>query len=89
MARAARAHRIPDDFSIDAQLRSWGRERGFNDAQIDEMTASFVRHWQSKAGRDATKLDWRKAWQNWVGRENPRNVRVPAAAASDRPPWEL
>jgi len=89
-ARAPRAHRLPDDFSIDDELRRWAVERGFNDAQVDEMTGSFVRHWQSKSGRDAAKLDWRKAWQNWVARENPRSVRVPATASTGtRPAWEL
>jgi hypothetical protein len=26
----------------------------------------FCNYWQSKSGKDATKLDWDKTFQNWV-----------------------
>jgi hypothetical protein len=84
-----RGTRLPDDFDPDEQLRQWARQRGFTDPQIDEVTAAFVRYWRAKSGRDATKLDWPATWQNWVSKEDPRRVLVPAAAASSRNPWDL
>ena len=37
-------------------------------APIDLRTEAtrFANYWASKSGRDATKLDWRKTWINWV-----------------------
>lgn len=90
-AAQQRAQRIPGDFQPDQQLRQWARDRGFTDPQIDEVTASFVRFWQAKSGRDATKLDWPKTWQNWVAKENPQRVLVPVDVPNSRrviPPWE-
>jgi hypothetical protein len=26
----------------------------------------FANFWQSKAGKDATKIDWEKTWRNWM-----------------------
>jgi hypothetical protein len=76
-----RARRIPDDFQPDDKLREFARKRGFSDPQIDEVTAQFVRYWQAKGGKDASKLDWPKTWQNWITREDPARVRVLHAAA--------
>jgi hypothetical protein len=79
-----RAQRIPDDFALDADLRTWGHGRGFSDLQLDEITDRFTRYWQAKAGRDATKLDWGKTWQNWAARETPASVAVlPRLAAAN------
>lgn len=82
-----RGHRIPDDFRPSDDLCAWARDRGFNDAQITEITETFTRHWQAASGASASKLDWPKAWQNWVAKEDPRRVRGVSLAAvpSDRP----
>lgn len=84
-----RAQRIPDDFAVDDEMRQFARERGFNDPQIDEVTASFIRYWQAKGGREATKLDWPKTWQNWVAKEDPSRIRVAPrlAAANGERTW--
>jgi hypothetical protein len=29
----------------------------------------FCNYWQAKSGKDATKLDWDKTFQNWVLQE--------------------
>lgn len=85
-----RGTRIPDDFEPDNPLRQWARDRGFTDPQIDEVTAAFTRYWRAKSGRDATKLDWPATWQNWVAKEDPRRVRIPAAAGGRQlPSWEV
>ena len=33
------------------------------------VAANFADFWQSKAGKDATKLDWEKTWHTWVRRD--------------------
>ncbi|MCW2902302.1 MAG: hypothetical protein JWO67_4567 [Streptosporangiaceae bacterium] len=70
-----RGHRLPDDFQPTDDLRSWARERGFNDPQIDEMTDRFRDHWHSTTGARAAKSNWNLAWRNWVGKEDPKRVR--------------
>ncbi len=40
--------------------RGWGKAEA-----VDEMEC-FSRYWQSKPGKEAKKLNWKKTWQNWV-----------------------
>jgi hypothetical protein len=78
-----RGHRLPDDFVAAEDLRAWARDRGFNDAQIDEMTDRFRDYWHSTTGTKAAKSNWDLAWRNWVGKEDPKRVR--GAVARIRP----
>lgn len=39
---------------------------------IETEAIKFRNHWTSKTGKDATKLDWSRTWQNWV-----LNARIP------------
>lgn len=66
-----RGHRIPDDFAVDDALRKWAGETVPN-IDVDFETGKFVDYWQAAAGRNATKLDWRKAWQVWMRDARPR-----------------
>lgn len=70
-----RGHRLPDDFTPNDELRTWARDRGFNDPQIDEMTDRFRDYWHSTTGAKAAKSNWNLAWRNWVGKEDPKRVR--------------
>jgi hypothetical protein len=72
-----KATRIPDGYTPSDDLRAWARQRGFTGPQLDEVTAQFIRYWQAKAGKDATKVSWDKTWQNWLCREDPARVQVP------------
>lgn len=60
-----RGTRIPDDFSVTADMVTWARKRCPN---IDGRTETekFTNHFSAKAGREALKLDWVKTWQNWM-----------------------
>lgn len=82
-ARAkARGSRIPDDFSVTPAMVAWARERCPNvDGRLE--TEKFVNYWQSKAGRDATKLDWTATWRNWMLNAKPT---YGARASPGRPP---
>jgi hypothetical protein len=50
----------PDWIEWAMQKRGWGRLESEDEAEC------FCRYWQAKGGRDATKRDWRKTWQNWA-----------------------
>lgn len=60
-----RGARLPDDFTVDAQMRTWARQK-VPHVDIDLETLKFINYWQSKTGRDATKLNWALTWQNWM-----------------------
>lgn len=68
-----RATRIPDDFTVTADMVTWANE---HTPTVDGRyeTAKFVDFWRSKSGRDATKQDWIATWRNWMRKaaEQPR-----------------
>lgn len=57
--------RVPEDFAITAHLRAWAAEK-VPGVDLELQTIKFVNHWSNKLGKDALKLDWNRAWQNWV-----------------------
>lgn len=60
-----RGTRIPDDFAVSPEMVSWARDRVPHvDGRLE--TEKFINYWSSKSGRNATKLDWVKTWQNWM-----------------------
>lgn len=65
-ARAKRAHRIPDDFSVTDDLRAWGYKKALTDADMDRATERFVNYWQ---GSGKSKSDWPATWRSWMLRE--------------------
>jgi hypothetical protein len=64
-AKETKGTRIPDDFTVTDAMKKWAAE---NVPRISwpRETTKFVNHWKSKAGRDATKVKWDLAWQNWL-----------------------
>lgn len=60
-----RGHRLPEDFTVTPDMVAWAQEHtpAVNGKQATEM---FINHWESATGRNATKLDWVKAWKNWM-----------------------
>lgn len=63
--RAKRGTRIPDDFTVTTAMVAWASE---NTPHVDGRyeTAQFCDYWRSKAGKDATKLNWVLTWQTWM-----------------------
>ena len=57
--------------SIDTLPEPWESFCRKERPDLDPMTvfAVFFDHWTSKAGKDATRLDWFATWRNWVRRE--------------------
>lgn len=59
--------RLPDDWEIPQEWADWAsKERKWHPADVRKEAEVFANHWQSKSGKDAAKLDWRKTWMNWV-----------------------
>lgn len=71
--RAPRATRIPDDFTVTADMVSWARKR-VPDVDGRHETEKFLNYWQSASGKNSLKRDWTAAWRNWMlkASEQPR-----------------
>lgn len=60
-----RGTRLPEPFHLTTDMRAWAAEkRPCVDPVLE--TEKFVNYWRAKSGRDATKLDWRATWNNWI-----------------------
>ncbi|MCM3521751.1 hypothetical protein [Curtobacterium sp. P97] len=66
-----RGTRIPEPFIVDRAMREWAAEHTPG-VDVNFTTAKFVDHWRAKTGRDATKLDWRATWNNWLRNDYQR-----------------
>lgn len=60
-----RAHRLPDDWQPDTDLVAEARSK-FPGVNLELETEKFCDHFQSIGGERARKVDWRKAWRNWI-----------------------
>lgn len=60
-----RGTRLPDDFDITDDLKTWFAEncRGVDGPR---ETEKFRNYWRAKSGKDATKIDWPATWRNWM-----------------------
>jgi len=57
--------RLKSDWSLEAEDRAYAASKGLTSAETNREAEKFRNYWHSKAGAGATKLDWRKTWQNW------------------------
>lgn len=63
--RTKRGTRIPDDFVVTDDMKTWFQE---NCQGVDgpREHQKFMNYWRAKAGAGATKLDWPATWRNWM-----------------------
>lgn len=61
--------RLPENWSPPQRVWDSMAEK-FPDIDIEDEHESFKEYWLSKAGKDATKLDWSLTWQSWMRRAN-------------------
>ena len=71
--RESRATRLPADWEPSDELIAFMRKER-PDLSPMHTILKFCNYWHSKSGKDATKLDWNKTFQNWVLAENQRKV---------------
>ncbi|WP_375671168.1 hypothetical protein [Bartonella sp. SD1336NMGDW] len=64
-AQADRGCRLPADFEPDYDFAI---AEGLPPERVKVEIAKFRDYWRSKAGANATKIDWQTTWRNWVRR---------------------
>lgn len=80
-AKPKRAHRLPADWVLPDEWRSWAQaERPGIDA--GRVAEDFRDYWHAKAGAQATKADWFATWRIWVRRQEDGRNRGHAGRAS-------
>ncbi|WP_208433383.1 DUF1376 domain-containing protein [Bartonella taylorii] len=62
-AKANRGCRLPADFEPDYDFAI---AEGLPPERVKVEIAKFRDYWRSKAGANATKIDWQATWCNWV-----------------------
>ncbi|WP_273790027.1 hypothetical protein, partial [Bartonella sp. ML70XJBT] len=62
-SKANRGCRLPADFEPDYDF---ALAEGLSPERIKIEIAKFRDYWRSKAGANATKIDWQATWRNWV-----------------------
>lgn len=79
-----RGTRIPEPFIVDGAMRQWAAENTPG-VDVDFTTAKFVDYWRAKSGKDAAKVNWRSAWNNWLRNDYqrlPQQKQSPAQRAA-------
>lgn len=67
-----KASRLPDHWKPSDKLIEWVIEKQKEKKitlDIPDVTFEFCNYWHSKAGANATKIDWDKTFQNWIIRQ--------------------
>lgn len=76
---AKKASRLPSDWQPSDESVEYALSKGIPREKIPEEVEGFRDHWNSKSGKDATKLDWPAAWRTWVKRScDWKNYKPPA-----------
>lgn len=57
--------RIPADFYPSPEMIAWTKKNA-PDLDIEARVLEFRNYWEAKTGKDATKLDWNKTYQNRI-----------------------
>ena len=81
-----RGSRLPDDWTAPEDWIEWAVEarRWYPDDARAEAEI-FANYWQSRAGQGASKLDWKKTWQNWVRNSHRPDGEYRLSTASTGP----
>ncbi len=75
--------RLPADWVLPKSWGDWAvaEKPDWSVADIRRVSEDFRDHWISKAGKDATKLDWLATWRKWV--RSPLNQVKPTMAKTE------
>ncbi len=64
--KAKKGARLPEDWMLPRRWGNWALETyDVTAPQVRREAERFKNHWLSKAGKDATKIDWERTWHNW------------------------
>lgn len=64
--KSTRGTRLPETWAPSEIDDAYARKAGLNVEEIDRGAEEFRNYWCARAGRDATKLDWSRTWQNRI-----------------------
>jgi uncharacterized protein YdaU (DUF1376 family) len=79
-----RGTRLPKDWAIPDDWAVWAKtERP--DLDPAKTAEAFADYWHAKAGKDASKADWKATWRNWV--RNQKKTPVERSRALGEPSW--
>ncbi|MFC5353524.1 hypothetical protein [Azospirillum himalayense] len=65
---APKATRLPTDWTLPADWRTWAVHEGAAPELIAREAAKFSDYWHAKAGANGRKADWPATWRNWIRR---------------------
>jgi uncharacterized protein YdaU (DUF1376 family) len=85
---SSRATRLPTDWQPDEGDRTFCRNLGWTESQIDEAASEFRDYWAGVPGAKGCKLDWPATWRNRA-REIGRRVAPRSTSPPTRPPPRL
>ncbi len=81
--RSPKGSRLPTDWVPSPSLFDWAkRERP--DLDIGKQASMFRNYWHAKPGKEGTKLDWDKTWQNWIYKAHPDKPTIGARNETHR-----
>lgn len=61
-----RGSRIDENFVVDDALRAYAREKA-PAVDVNREREKFVNYWLAASGKNAIKIDWRRAFMTWLG----------------------
>jgi hypothetical protein len=86
-----RGSRLPDDWQPSDDETAYAKDHGLIDGDLRNEIEKFRNHWHAKSGKDASKVDWNKTWNNWILKwveyngNKSRNGRTSAGTFAGRP----
>ncbi len=78
-----RGKRIPPEFPT-ADDRSFAKQLGWSEPQIESEAANFRDYWIAKPGSGGVKLDWPATWRKWIrsSKTKPAGISVTPGASN-------
>lgn len=83
-ATAQRGTRIPEPFTVTADMRDWV-ERECAGLDWRRETEQFVDYWRAATGQKATKRDWPATWRTWMRRAAAAHTHQPRPVGNEPP----
>ncbi len=73
-----RGTRISGDWSLSETDRSFAKQEGFSDWEIQREAQKFRDYWTACAGSKGVKLDWAATWRQWIRNGADRAGKTPS-----------
>lgn len=81
--RQNRGTRISSDWTLTDAERSFAKQEGFSDWEIQREAQKFRDYWTACAGSKGVKLDWVATWRQWIRSGAERSGKTPAPTAGN------